>query len=535
MQMSGSSEVHLRNSTVSLTTIPSSINVPQGPYFISPTGDLYQAYRLYADTEGAFTQPMGPFDSTLGTYPALPATVPGINTPGVAVPSRLYYTRTASKPLAGVRTGIKDIFDIVGLQTSNGNRAFEKLYPPRNVTALPVQRLIDAGAILVGKMKTSQFANGEIATADWVDYHEPFNPRGDGYQDTSSSSSGPGSGIGSYPWLDLTLGSDTGGSIRGPSQVQGVYGNRPTRGLVPLTNTMPLAPQLDTAGFLVRDPSIWTTAARVMYEDALSFFPQFPPKLQTINFPLPGQAASDSTEAEANTILLAFLAKIEAFLNLKASPVNYTLLWDQNKPEPTLPPLSVLLNRTYPTLISKEQTKNVRDPFYADYAALYDGRLPFVDPVPRARWAFGDSLPASELDVAVNNKTLFQNFWETYVLPAGKNDTAYCSDSLILYTSGVNILYRNTYLDPPTPPLGFDDSQISIFAEVPDFVVPLGSAAYNSTITNHTEVLPVSVDIIAARGCDGVIFSLVEALLEAGIVSVPLAGQTITGGEILYK
>ena len=102
----------------------------------------------------------------------------------------------------------------------------------------------------------------------------------------------------------------------------------------------------------------------------------------------------------------------------------------------------------------------------------------------------------------------------------------------------------------------------------------VGSASYNSTVTNHTEVLPVSVDIIgksactfvsplytsldlasfllrfflvrfyayhrtlsktAARGCDGVIFSLVEALLQAGIITIPLAGQTITGGEILYK
>ena len=233
-----------------MATIQSSTNIPQGPYFISPTGDLYQPYRLYADTEGAFTQPLGPFDATQGTFAALPATVPGIDSPGVAVPSRLYYTRTASKPLAGVRTGIKDIYDIAGVQTSDGNRAFYELYPPRNATAVPVQRLIDAGAVLVGKMKTSQFANGEVATADWVDYHEPFNPRGDGYQDTSSSSSGPGSGIGSYPWLDLTLGSDTGGSIRGPSQVQGVYGNRPSHGLVPLTNTMPLAPELDTAGFL---------------------------------------------------------------------------------------------------------------------------------------------------------------------------------------------------------------------------------------------------------------------------------------------
>ena len=169
--------------------------IPQGPYFLGPTGDLFQPYRLYADTEGAFTQPIVPYDVGIGIYAALPATVPGISAPGIAVPSRLSYTRTSAKPLAGVRIGIKDIYDISGLRTSDGNRAFYELYPRRNVTAEPVQRLIDAGAILVGKMKTSQFANGEVATADWVDYHEPFNPRGDGYQDTSSSSAGAGSGI----------------------------------------------------------------------------------------------------------------------------------------------------------------------------------------------------------------------------------------------------------------------------------------------------------------------------------------------------
>ena len=211
-----------------------------------------------------------------------------------------------------------------------------------------------------------------------------------------------------------------------------------------------------------------------MYESAIPFFPQFPPKLQTISFPIPGEEASDPTEAEANAVLLKFLAQLETFLNLKSSPLNYTTLWDQVKPDPSLPPLSILLNRTYPTLISKEQTKNVRDPFYADYGAIHDGRTPFVDPVPlvsphnnnlaqvtlaetewkkltrvfkylQARWAFGDSLPASELSVAITNKTLFQTFWETHVLPAGKNDSAYCSDSIILYTAGVNIQYRNTY------------------------------------------------------------------------------------------
>ena len=210
-----------------------------------------------------------------------------------------------------------------------------------------------------------------------------------------------------------------------------------------------------------------------MYQEALTFFPQFPQKLQTIGFPTPGTTATDSTEAEANVVLLAFLAKIESFLSLKSEPLNYTALWDRVK-DPALPSLDILLNRTYPTLISKEQTKNVRDPFYADCAAVNDDRVPFIDPVPKvrtllchscqsgkqhsrtllirdhrmqARWAFGDSLPASELDVAIANKTIFQDFWETYVLPAGNNDTEYCSESIILYSSGVNIFYRNTYLE----------------------------------------------------------------------------------------
>lgn len=44
-----------------------------------------------------------------------------------------------------------------------------------------------------------------------------------------------------------------------------------------------------------------------------------------------------------------------------------------------------------------------------------------------------------------------------------------------------------------------------MFAEVPDVVVPVGQASYRSTITNHTEVLPVTVDLLAAKGCDGMV------------------------------
>jgi Asp-tRNA(Asn)/Glu-tRNA(Gln) amidotransferase A subunit family amidase len=165
-------------------------------------------------------------------------------------------------------------------------------------------------------MKTSQFANGEMATADWVDYHSPFNARGDGYSDPSSSSSGPGAGIGAYSWLDLGLGSDTGGSIRNPAQVNGAYGNRPSHGLVPLTNVMPLSPLLDTSGFLCRDANLWKTAAHVLYGDNITAVTDFPKKLYTTGFP-----SNASNEAEG--VLLNFLEKLEGFLGVTSSVLDY--------------------------------------------------------------------------------------------------------------------------------------------------------------------------------------------------------------------
>ncbi|KAL8653536.1 MAG: hypothetical protein Q9226_003809 [Calogaya cf. arnoldii] len=498
--------------------------IPNGPYFLlSANGALYQPLRLYSDFAGAFTQPL--VSSSDGSYAASSAALPGIQSPAIGVPSRLYYTRTASKPLAGVRTGIKDIYDVAGVKTSDGNRAWYGLYPPATVNSVPVQRLVDAGAVLVGKMKTSQFANGERATADWVDYHSPFNPRGDGYQDPSSSSSGAGAAAATYPWLDLTLGSDTGGSIRGPSQVQGLFGNRPSHGLVELTGVMPLAPELDTPGFLCRDPTIWKAAGVALYADLL-FYSTYPQTIQTINFP-------ENASTEASNAALVFLSKLQTFLDAKTTTaLNLTTSWTASKPAGAPATLIGLLNTTYATLVTKQQTRLVRDPFFAAYAAVHDGRRPFVDPVPLVRWAYGDSLPDSALEEAQNNKTTFMNWFNCNIL---LNESMTCSDSLILYTAGSDTTYRNEYLKPPSVPFGFSTSRISVFAEVPDVVVPVGQASYLSTITNHTEMLPVTVNMMAAKGCDGMLFNLIEDLTAAGILDTPQTGQTITGGEILLK
>lgn len=113
---------------------------------------------------------------------------------------------------------MKDLYDISGLKTSEVNRPWFHLYPPVTESAVSVQRLINLGAVVVGKARTSQFANGEAPTIDRMDYHDHFNPRGYGHGDPNSSSAGAGSAEASYDWIDKNIGSNTGGSVRAGRQ-----------------------------------------------------------------------------------------------------------------------------------------------------------------------------------------------------------------------------------------------------------------------------------------------------------------------------
>lgn len=137
-----------------------------------------------------------------------------------------------------------------GLKTSCGSRAFYATYGVQRVTSPAVPRLAALGADLIGITKTIQFANGDSATADWVDYHAPFVVRGDGYREPSGSSTGAGASVSANEWLDVAIGSDTGGSVRGPAGANGVYGIRPSVGAITLENVMPLSNVLDTAGYV---------------------------------------------------------------------------------------------------------------------------------------------------------------------------------------------------------------------------------------------------------------------------------------------
>ena len=168
-------------------------------------------------------------------------------------------------------------------------------------------------------------------------------------------------------------------------------------------------------------------------------------------------------------------------------------------------------------------------------AGAHDGRLPFVDPVPLTRWAWGDDQPESVLDDAVTNKTLFMDWFNEEILPRDSDPLA-CSSGILLHLDSTGYkLARNDYLDPPVVPLGFSNGEISIFSEAPDSVFPLGQIPFFSPITNHTEYFPVTVDVMVAKGCDGLIARLAQDLVAAGILSVPKAGAGLDGGEILLR
>ncbi len=126
----------------------------------------------------------------------------------VAVSSRLHSPPSAEKPLLGKRIGVKELFALRGLRMALSNRAHYAVSSPAPATAPVIQKVLDAGAVLVGSTKCSSMISREDPV-EAVDFQAPFNPRGDGYQSPVGSSSGSGAAIAAYDWLDFTIGSDS--------------------------------------------------------------------------------------------------------------------------------------------------------------------------------------------------------------------------------------------------------------------------------------------------------------------------------------
>ncbi|CAI4241699.1 hypothetical protein FQB29_003070 [Saccharomyces cerevisiae] len=107
-------------------------------------------------------------------------------------------TVTKEQPLESYCIATKDLYGIDGVKAGESSRAYYNIYDGANATCPSVQRLIDMSAVIVGTLKLTHFENRETPTADYVDYHTPFNLRGDGYQSHFSSSCASGATEAAY-------------------------------------------------------------------------------------------------------------------------------------------------------------------------------------------------------------------------------------------------------------------------------------------------------------------------------------------------
>jgi aspartyl-tRNA(Asn)/glutamyl-tRNA(Gln) amidotransferase subunit A len=149
-------------------------------------------------------------------------------------------------PLSGKTLLVKDLIDTAGIRTTYGSKIYADHVPDR--TAPSVQRLVDAGAVVVGKANLHEFAWGVTSQNPW--YGTVKNPLHPGR--TTGGSSGGNAAALAGRLCDLGVATDTGCSIRLPSACCGTVGLKPRWGGISMEGVFPLCPTLDTVGPMAR-------------------------------------------------------------------------------------------------------------------------------------------------------------------------------------------------------------------------------------------------------------------------------------------
>ncbi|MFN8075805.1 MAG: allophanate hydrolase [Kineosporiaceae bacterium] len=160
-------------------------------------------------------------------------------------------------PLAGRTLAVKNNIDVAGLRTTAGCPSYGSV---PSASAPVVQRLVDAGCVVVGVTNLDQFATGLVGT------RSPYGAvRNAWHPERVSGGSSSGSGVAvALGLVDLSLGTDTAGSGRVPAALNGIVGLKPTRGMVPTTGVVPACRSFDCVTVFARELSLASAALAVM-------------------------------------------------------------------------------------------------------------------------------------------------------------------------------------------------------------------------------------------------------------------------------
>ncbi|KAI8715835.1 hypothetical protein NCS52_01092100 [Fusarium sp. LHS14.1] len=497
-------------------------DIPNGPYFLGPGLQLYQAWRLYPDTQGSFVTSL--FPSLRGAHEFYPLDVRlGGIWPAVAVPSRLYSKRTPSKPLAGLRFSIKDNFRLSGIMTTQSNRAWCELYngKPENETAAYVKTLIDLGAVFVGKTIMCSFASSEEATDQWIDFHAPFNPRGDGYQSPSGSTTGGATGLAAYDWLDYSIGTDTTGSIRWPAAWCGLFGLRMTWKQGSLDGVYAACRFMDTIGLLSRSIDGMQALAKGTISSVGAKDDEKPLPTEIL-YP---QDFFPMANSEQQVLVDRFVGDLEAYLGIKATKMSIAERWRQCPPD-----------EADGKTIEEFLEKVAYNPFYYDGYHEFDdfrkeyedkfGKPVYVGPYMRWKWDRGSEVTEAMKAKSLDDVGVYRRWFQANILRATQGGG---TSAIMLIPCGNSVpKYRDDPNNSPGPVGAFTWNYIASVQGLPQLVSPIGHIPYESRVSRRVEQLPVVGTIIGAPGSDLLLVDVVKNALErAGRPTRVLTGRNM--------
>lgn len=313
--------------------------------------------------------------------------------------------------------------------------------------------------------------------------------------------------------------------------------------MISLERALPLGAATDTAGVFARDPYKWVKFSKAWYTPELYQSPNItglrPLTVEDTNdFPTTIISPTEYlplANPAAEEVLQNFITKLEGIFGMSTIRLNFTATV-QNLTDPRINDLADLTSGALGIINRYTQYTEVAEPLISTWADLYDGRFPPIDPARRNSWrSYNTSIyNADTYAAALERKNLAVEWWEREIQPSTPES---CSSTLFLHDIGTGGLpsYREEELNESDEaeflavlPEGaaITPAGLSPLYGCADFTVPIGQVRYFSQVTFREEWVPVTIGMMVRRGCDFVLYNLVERLAEEGVLGTVGVGRS---------
>ncbi|KAI0469333.1 amidase signature domain-containing protein [Xylaria cf. heliscus] len=499
----------LQERSLRLLVTDGPFTIPEGPYFLKGQA-IHQAWRLFPDYLAAFTAAVIPDDQATepNTFTTLRGSSSWAEGGQIALPSKLY-SLSSNLPLAGMRISVKDNMHLKGVVTTLGNRAYAELYGKQDASAQYLDKLVKQGAIIVGKTKLSAFAGSEIPPSQCIDYFPPWNPRGDGYQGPSGSSSGAGASVAGYDWLDISICTDTSGSMRHPATSHGLWASKITWGGVPMDGVVPACEFYDSIGILGRSPGTIERLLQVSNIGAKKESEEKASKTFTqILYPIDWYPLENQDQQRLNE---EFLRDLERFTGVQHTKFSLSEEWSRTCPDEYRGVSLKDFLATTSEQINRYDNVHNFDEFRNEYQRRFQ-KPAYVSPAHTQRWDNARKVTLEQREQAMKQAIIFRK-WAA--------DTLFGNDSSVVMIipqgrPGAN--YRDITnniggFGIPGGPSG--PILVATVLGVPQVVIPIGQNAYQSRVSGREEMAPQFTTLIGAFNTDLDLLRLAERTLSS--------------------